>query len=62
MDGNERIAQRAYSLWEQEGRPHGRDLDHWLSAQAEIDGGSRTDETDAPPPPAPGRRAKNAAS
>lgn len=26
------IARRAYSLWEEEGRPHGRDDTHWLSA------------------------------
>jgi fructose-bisphosphate aldolase class II len=28
------IAQRAYSLWEREGRPAGRDLDFWLKAEA----------------------------
>ncbi len=26
------IARRAYSLWEEEGRPHGRDDTHWLNA------------------------------
>jgi hypothetical protein len=31
-----RIAQRAYELWEIEGRPVGRDLEHWLRAEAEI--------------------------
>jgi hypothetical protein len=30
------IARRAYSLWEEEGRPEGRDLDHWSRAAAEI--------------------------
>ena len=30
------IAQRAYSLWEEEGRPHGRDRDHWERAQREL--------------------------
>lgn len=34
---DERIAARAYGIWEREGRPHGRDLDHWLSARAEIE-------------------------
>ncbi|HET7851569.1 MAG TPA: DUF2934 domain-containing protein, partial [Methyloceanibacter sp.] len=24
------IRQRAYELWEQEGRPNGRDRDHWF--------------------------------
>src|SRR5215213_897187 len=32
----EQLRQRAYSIWEQEGRPHGRDLDHRLRAEAEI--------------------------
>lgn len=31
-----RIAARAYGLWENEGYVHGRDLDHWLRAEAEI--------------------------
>ena len=30
------IAKRAYSLWEIEGRPSGRELDHWLRAEAEM--------------------------
>jgi hypothetical protein len=30
------IARRAYALWEEEGRPDGRDLDHWWRAAAEI--------------------------
>ena len=29
----EQIRERAYYLWEKEGRPEGRDLDHWLVAQ-----------------------------
>jgi len=32
----QRIRERAYSIWEQEGRPYGRDLDHRLRAEAEI--------------------------
>src|SRR5437868_11039500 len=32
----QRIRERAYSIWEQEGRPHGRDLDHRLRAEAKI--------------------------
>jgi len=31
-----RIRERAYSIWEQEGRPHGRDVDHRMRAEAEI--------------------------
>jgi hypothetical protein len=30
------ISQRAHSFWELEGRPNGRDLDHWLRAEAEF--------------------------
>ena len=32
----EKIRQRAYERWEQEGRPDGRDRDHWHQAEAEI--------------------------
>lgn len=30
------IAQRAYSIWEANGRPHGHDVQHWLQAQVEL--------------------------
>jgi DUF2934 family protein len=30
------IAERAYRIWEGEGRPSGRDIDHWLRAEAEV--------------------------
>jgi hypothetical protein len=30
------IAQRAFQIWESEGRPHGRDRDHWHRAEREI--------------------------
>lgn len=30
------IAKRAYALYEQEGRRHGHDLQHWLQAQQEL--------------------------
>jgi hypothetical protein len=34
MDAHEkRIAHKAHELWEQEGRPHGRDQDHWEQAR-----------------------------
>jgi hypothetical protein len=35
-DKEERIKQRAYQIWEEEGRPHGADLRHWLKAFEEI--------------------------
>ncbi len=47
----DRIRERAYALWEQEGRPDGREQDHWTQASGEMapeqaaagtDGGTRT--------------------
>jgi hypothetical protein len=32
------IRERAYWLWEEEGRPEGRELDHWYRASREIAG------------------------
>src|SRR5262249_4925557 len=32
----DRIARRAYEIWEEEGRPHGRDQEHWRRAAEEI--------------------------
>lgn len=37
MDRNERIRQRAHEIWESEGRPEGRDAEHWSRAEQEID-------------------------
>ena len=33
---SESIASRAYSLWEQQGCPQGRDLELWLQAENQI--------------------------
>lgn len=30
------IARRAYEIWEAEGRPHGRDREHWETAAREL--------------------------
>jgi hypothetical protein len=32
------VRERAYALWEEEGRPHGREFDHWVRARSEIAG------------------------
>ena len=32
----EEIAQRAYEIFVQRGRPQGHDLEHWLEAEAEL--------------------------
>jgi hypothetical protein len=36
------IRERAYAIWEEEGRPDARHLDHWLRAEAEINGAVTT--------------------
>ena len=35
------IRERAYRIWEREGRPEGRSLEHWLQAEVEIATGER---------------------
>jgi hypothetical protein len=45
----ERIRERAYRLWQEEGEPHGRDLDHWDRATYETpeedeNAGTRADQ------------------
>jgi hypothetical protein len=39
----QRIRERSYQIWEQEGRPEGQDLDHWLQAERELAGESTLD-------------------
>ena len=36
MDVSLRIRERSYQLWEQEERPEGRHLHHWLQAEQEL--------------------------
>jgi hypothetical protein len=38
----EKIRMRAHQLWEQHGRPVGRDLEFWLQAEAELREGPST--------------------
>jgi hypothetical protein len=37
-----KIRIRAYQLWEEAGRPHGRELEHWFAAEREVAGGWAT--------------------
>ena len=46
----DRIRERAYSLWQADGSPEGRDMDYWLRAERDL-----TVAT-----PKPGRKAKSA--
>lgn len=47
-DRDERIRQRAYDIWDREGRPDGREAEHWDRALEEI---GREDGTAAPGQP-----------
>ena len=35
---DDRVRERAYLIWVDEGGPHGRELDHWLRAKWELEG------------------------
>ena len=41
MADENRIKERAYHIWEAEGRPHGRDREHWERASREIEAGAK---------------------
>ena len=64
-DVEERIHRRAYEIWEREGRPHGRDSEHWQRAREEIltalPPAERADATAQVPEEPPARLAKGAA-
>ncbi len=51
LAGEEAIRERAYAIWEAEGRPHGNDLDHWHRAAAEINGAAPPQDSPASAPP-----------
>ena len=50
------VSIRAYQLWEQEGRPHGRDQAHWFEAERQL----QDPEPSAPPQTSPARAAIDA--
>ena len=45
---NEAIRERAYIIWVREGRQHGRDFDHWVRAQVELEAEVRGNGADSP--------------
>ncbi len=53
---DKRIRDRAYFLWEQEGRPHGRDREHWEEARRLLG----LEEAVSPAPSFPAQAAQNA--
>jgi hypothetical protein len=42
----QRITERARQLWEEDGRPEGRDMEYWLKAEEELAPHSVTGEED----------------
>lgn len=36
MEDSDRLRHRAHQIWEAEGRPEGRDAEHWAQAQDEL--------------------------
>lgn len=46
------VARRAYELWEEEGRPEGRDQAHWTQAEGEME------KTGEPARPTAGRESR----
>jgi hypothetical protein len=54
-DMEERIRERAYYIWLQEGRPEGRDKEHWELAKAQIvaEEQQQADQSDKTPIPGP---------
>lgn len=63
MDNDQDIKERAYAIWEAEGRPHGRADAHWRQAQEDLAtrDGTGTEESAEPPTlvagPKPAKRA-----
>ena len=47
------VRERAYAIWERDGRPEGKKLDHWLQAEAEIRTEPVISSMPGPRPPAP---------
>lgn len=37
MVSEEAVRQRSYEIWQMEGRPEGRAIEHWLRAKAELE-------------------------
>jgi hypothetical protein len=36
MDREDRIRERAHQIWEEQGRPEGRELEHWHEAELQL--------------------------
>ena len=62
------IRERAYHLWEAEGRPHGREAEHWERARREFEAhaapapNGEVEPAIAPPPEVPAKAAAKPAA
>jgi hypothetical protein len=57
----EAVRARAYALWESEGRPNGRDAEHWLRSMEEVRRLAQAAPSDPPKPAEPKAPAKTKA-
>lgn len=56
--GDAEISLRAYQIWEAEGKPVGKDFEHWLRAKAELASVvEAAPAAKAPATPAPAKKA-----
>jgi Protein of unknown function (DUF2934) len=47
-DREQAIRERAYAIWEEEGRPEGKHLQHWFHAEAETNAAADSQKFSAP--------------
>lgn len=51
------VAERAYAIWESEGKPEGHDMEHWLRAEAEAAASAKPKRKPAAKPRKPSAKA-----
>ncbi|MFC3630691.1 DUF2934 domain-containing protein [Paracoccus angustae] len=61
-DHQERIRQRAHEIWESEGRPEGRDAEHWNRAEEELKNRTGDDQPAGDAESQPARAARSGRS
>jgi hypothetical protein len=57
-DLTRQIRARAYEIWEEEGRPHGRAKEHWAQAEREFRAGESSESVEAGPAAARPRKTR----
>ena len=48
-DREQAIRERAYEIWQQEGRPEGRAVEHWILAERALAGSAEPPQSEQPP-------------